>query len=160
MSHCIQLYCAACKQYAFWTLLTHNHLCSRTSHSADRAQAKKKKTNSMCFLQYDEAKTELSDLKEKYEKTEQEKQSLTEELEDCKANMKELQEKGTKVSASLPQNQHFFSLNKIINGCLLNTKLRGAFNVEIWTCSWVQTRRQPYLQRKQTLWKLKLCFKF
>lgn len=57
----------------------------------------------MCFLQYDEAKTELSDLKEKYEKTEQEKQSLTEELEDCKATMKELQEKGTMVSASLPQ---------------------------------------------------------
>lgn len=44
---------------------------------------------------------ELSDLKEKYEKTEQEKQSLTEELEDCKSNMKELQEKGTKVSAGL-----------------------------------------------------------
>lgn len=42
---------------------------------------------------------ELTDLKEKYEKTEQEKQSLTEELEDCKANLKELQEKGTKVNS-------------------------------------------------------------
>lgn len=55
----------------------------------------------MCFMQCEEAKTELSDLKEKYEKTEQEKQSLTDELEECKANMRELQEKGTKVSVGL-----------------------------------------------------------
>ncbi|CAB1428693.1 unnamed protein product [Pleuronectes platessa] len=33
---------------------------------------------------------------EKYEKTEQETQSLTDELESCKANMKELQEKESK----------------------------------------------------------------
>lgn len=46
---------------------------------------------------------ELSDLKEKYEKTEQEKQSLIEELQECKGNMKELQEKGTKVSAHIIQ---------------------------------------------------------
>lgn len=53
------------------------------------------------FLQYEEAMTELSDLKEKYEKTEQEKQSITDEFEECKANMKELQDKGTKVSTGL-----------------------------------------------------------
>lgn len=52
-------------------------------------------------MQYEEAKAELSDMKEKCERTEQEKQSLTEEFEDCKANMKELQEKGEKVSSSL-----------------------------------------------------------
>lgn len=52
-------------------------------------------------MQCEEAKLELSDLKEKYEKTEQEKQSLADELEECKANLKELQEKGTKVSAGL-----------------------------------------------------------
>ena len=40
----------------------------------------------------------MSDLKEKYEKTEQEKQLLTVELEECKANMKDIEEKGTKVS--------------------------------------------------------------
>lgn len=55
----------------------------------------------MCFMQYEEAKTELLDLKEKYEKIEQEKQSLAGELEECKSNMKDLQEKGTKVSAGL-----------------------------------------------------------
>lgn len=53
----------------------------------------------MCSPQYEETKTELSDLKEKYEQAEQEKRSLTEELDDCKANMKEYEEKGTKVSA-------------------------------------------------------------
>lgn len=53
----------------------------------------------MCFIQYEEAKTDLLDLKEKYEKTEQEKQSLADELEECKSNMKDIQEKGTKVSA-------------------------------------------------------------
>lgn len=50
-------------------------------------------------MQYEEAQMELSDLKEKCMKTEQEKQSLTDHLEECKANMKELQEKGSKVSA-------------------------------------------------------------
>lgn len=54
-------------------------------------------------MQYEEAKNELSDLKEKYEKTEQEKQSVTDELEECKANMKILQEKGMKVSVVFVQ---------------------------------------------------------
>lgn len=49
-------------------------------------------------MQNEDAKAELSDLKEKYEKAEQEKQALSEELEDCKANMRDLAEKGTKVS--------------------------------------------------------------
>lgn len=75
----------------------------------------------MCFVQYEDAKAELSDLKEKYEKTEQEKQALTEELEDCKANMKDLQERGTKVSAGLIVNKEesHFLFNNIINNCLL-----------------------------------------
>lgn len=71
-------------------------------------------------MQYEEAKTELSDLKDKYEKTEQEKQLLTDEFEECKANMKELQEKETKVSAGLSYT------NKIIYNCLTNNILRGA----------------------------------
>lgn len=41
---------------------------------------------------------ELSDLKERYEKTEQEKQTLTDQLEEFKAGMKDLQEKGSNVS--------------------------------------------------------------
>lgn len=57
---------------------------------------------------------ELSDLKEKYEKTEQEKQSLTDELEGCKANMKELQEKGTKVSGCLSNTLTGFYLKQMI----------------------------------------------
>ncbi|XP_058500072.1 sarcolemma associated protein b isoform X2 [Solea solea] len=44
----------------------------------------------------EEAKAELLDAKDKYEKMEQEKQSLTDELDGCKANMKEIQERGTK----------------------------------------------------------------
>lgn len=43
-------------------------------------------------------------MKEKYDKAEQEKQALTEELEDCKANMKDLADKGTKVSVVLAVN--------------------------------------------------------
>lgn len=77
------------------------HFSNVWPQHAPKSFAPEKIINLMCFIQYEEAKTELSDLKEKYEKTEQEKQSLTEELEDCKANMKELQEKGTKVSAGL-----------------------------------------------------------
>lgn len=49
--------------------------------------------------QNEDTKVELSDWKEKYEKAEQEKQALSEELEDCKANMRDLTERGTKVSA-------------------------------------------------------------
>lgn len=41
---------------------------------------------------------ELSDLKERYEKTEQEKQTLTDQLEEFKAGMEDLQEKGSNVS--------------------------------------------------------------
>lgn len=45
---------------------------------------------------------ELSGLKERYEKTEQEKQVLTDQLEEFKANMKDLEERGSKVSTDLP----------------------------------------------------------
>lgn len=56
-------------------------------------------------------------MKEKYEKAEQEKQAISEELEDCKANMKDLAEKGTKVSAVLAANsteESCFLFNKTI----------------------------------------------
>lgn len=59
----------------------------------------------ICFVQYEEARMELSDLKEKYEKVEQEKQLVTDELEACRANMEELQGKGTKVSTDLSNAQ-------------------------------------------------------
>ena len=50
-------------------------------------------------MQNEDCKTELSDLKGKYEKAEQEKQSITDELQACHAEMKLLQEKGSKVRA-------------------------------------------------------------
>lgn len=53
-------------------------------------------------MQYEEAQIELSDLKERYEKTAQEKQMLTDQLEEFKASMKDLEEKGSKVSGGLP----------------------------------------------------------
>ena len=49
------------------------------------------------LAQNQECKTELSDLKEKYETAEQEKQSMDDELQACRAEMKLLQEKGSKV---------------------------------------------------------------
>lgn len=78
----------------------------------------------LCSPQYEETKTELSDLKEKYEQAEQEKRTLAEELDDCKANMKDLEEKGTKVRAELSQDQQltvFLSFSTLI---MVATKLR------------------------------------
>ncbi|XP_041702701.1 sarcolemmal membrane-associated protein [Coregonus clupeaformis] len=46
--------------------------------------------------EYEETQTELSDLKEKFETTEQEKQSITDELGECKADLKMQREKGNK----------------------------------------------------------------
>lgn len=60
-----------------------------------------KENLSFCFLQYDEAQTELLDLKEKCQKAEQEKQLLSDQLEEYKANMEDLQEKGSKVRTNL-----------------------------------------------------------
>ncbi|CAB1329278.1 unnamed protein product, partial [Coregonus sp. 'balchen'] len=51
--------------------------------------------------EYEETQTELSDLKEKFETTEQEKQSITDELGECKADLKMQREKGNKVSYPL-----------------------------------------------------------
>uniref|UniRef100_A0A8C0BGF2 Sarcolemmal membrane-associated protein n=1 Tax=Buteo japonicus TaxID=224669 RepID=A0A8C0BGF2_9AVES len=48
--------------------------------------------------EYERTQTVLSELKAKYEMAEQENQSLTEELKQCKENLKLLQEKGNNVS--------------------------------------------------------------
>ncbi|NXD63876.1 SLMAP protein, partial [Eolophus roseicapillus] len=48
--------------------------------------------------EYERTQTVLSELKAKYEMAEQENQSLTEELRQCKENLKLLQEKGNNVS--------------------------------------------------------------
>ncbi|EMP35639.1 Sarcolemmal membrane-associated protein [Chelonia mydas] len=48
--------------------------------------------------EYEKTQTVLSELKLKFEMTEQEKQSITDELKQCKDNLKLLQEKGNNVS--------------------------------------------------------------
>uniref|UniRef100_A0A8B9EM46 Sarcolemmal membrane-associated protein n=1 Tax=Anser cygnoides TaxID=8845 RepID=A0A8B9EM46_ANSCY len=50
--------------------------------------------------EYERTQVALSELKAKYEMAEQEKQSITEELKQCKENLKLLQEKGNNVSLS------------------------------------------------------------
>nr|KAF6311225.1 sarcolemma associated protein [Myotis myotis] len=46
------------------------------------------------IAQYEKTQTVLSELKLKFEMTEQEKQSITDELKQCKDNLKLLREKG------------------------------------------------------------------
>ncbi|KAJ6668357.1 hypothetical protein lerEdw1_015734 [Lerista edwardsae] len=50
--------------------------------------------------EYEKTQTILSELKLKFEITEQEKQSITDELKQCKDNLKLLQEKGNNVNSS------------------------------------------------------------
>uniref|UniRef100_A0A674D3A8 Sarcolemmal membrane-associated protein n=1 Tax=Salmo trutta TaxID=8032 RepID=A0A674D3A8_SALTR len=49
--------------------------------------------------EYEDTQTLLSDLRQRYERTEQEKRSINEELEQCKFNLKLLQDKGKNVSS-------------------------------------------------------------
>ncbi|XP_037388085.1 sarcolemma associated protein a isoform X1 [Pygocentrus nattereri] len=44
--------------------------------------------------EYEDTQVQLSDLRQRYERTEQEKRSINDELEQCKVNLKLLQEKG------------------------------------------------------------------
>lgn len=81
-------------------------------------------SNALCSPQYEETKTELSDLKEKYEQAEQEKRTLVEELDDCKANMKDLEEKGTKVRADLSQDRQSTVFSSFSTLMVATTKLR------------------------------------
>lgn len=50
-------------------------------------------------MQYEDTQSQLSDLRQRYEQTEQEKRSINDELEQCKVNLKLLQEQGKNVSA-------------------------------------------------------------
>ncbi|XP_072203429.1 sarcolemmal membrane-associated protein isoform X6 [Excalfactoria chinensis] len=60
--------------------------------------------------EYERTQTVLSELKAKYEKAEQEKQSITEELKQCKENLKLLQEKGNNPSILQPVPAVFIGL--------------------------------------------------
>ncbi|KAM9227430.1 sarcolemmal membrane-associated protein isoform 13-T14 [Leptosomus discolor] len=60
--------------------------------------------------EYERTQTALSELKAKYEMAEQENQSLTEELKQCKENLKLLQEKGNNPSILQPVPAVFIGL--------------------------------------------------
>ncbi|XP_062400672.1 sarcolemma associated protein a isoform X6 [Sardina pilchardus] len=60
--------------------------------------------------EYEETQTQLSDLRRRYERTEQEKSSINAELEQCKVNLKLLQEKGKNPSISQPAQAIFIGL--------------------------------------------------
>ncbi|XP_064130407.1 sarcolemmal membrane-associated protein isoform X26 [Loxodonta africana] len=60
--------------------------------------------------EYEKTQTVLSELKLKYEMTEQEKQSITDELKQCKDNLKLLQEKGNNPSILQPVPAVFIGL--------------------------------------------------
>ncbi|XP_056380417.1 sarcolemmal membrane-associated protein isoform X4 [Hyla sarda] len=60
--------------------------------------------------EYENTQTKLSELKVTFEKTEQEKQMIAEELKQCKENLKLLQEKGNNPSALFPVPAVFFGV--------------------------------------------------
>ncbi|XP_051528415.1 sarcolemma associated protein a isoform X4 [Myxocyprinus asiaticus] len=60
--------------------------------------------------EYDDTQNLLSDLRQRYEQTEQEKHSINDELEQCKANLKLLQEKGSNPSILQPVQAIFIGL--------------------------------------------------
>lgn len=49
-------------------------------------------------VQYEDTQSQLSDLRQRYEKTEQEKLNIHQELEQCRSNLKLLQDKTSSVS--------------------------------------------------------------
>ncbi|XDV51203.1 hypothetical protein PO909_020127 [Leuciscus waleckii] len=60
--------------------------------------------------EYDDTQILLSDLRQRYEQTEQEKCSINDELEQCKVNLKLLQEKGSTPSILQPVQAIFIGL--------------------------------------------------
>ncbi|XP_072521590.1 sarcolemma associated protein a isoform X4 [Salminus brasiliensis] len=60
--------------------------------------------------EYEDTQVQLSDLRQRYERTEQEKCSINDELEQCKVNLKLLQEKGKNPSILQPVQAIFIGL--------------------------------------------------
>uniref|UniRef100_A0A8C9VKE4 Sarcolemmal membrane-associated protein n=1 Tax=Scleropages formosus TaxID=113540 RepID=A0A8C9VKE4_SCLFO len=67
-------------------------------------------THDPSLVQYEDTQSQLSDLKVKYERTEQEKRSIHQELEQCRVNLKLLQEKGSNPSILQPAPAIFIGL--------------------------------------------------
>ncbi|KAK7884159.1 hypothetical protein WMY93_027282 [Mugilogobius chulae] len=72
--------------------------CVKLQTQLDEANSRSDTLQKEC----DSALVELSSVKETYEKTAQQNQLLVDELNQCKENIKEIQEKGTKTSLMLP----------------------------------------------------------
>ncbi|KAK6320771.1 hypothetical protein J4Q44_G00077470 [Coregonus suidteri] len=60
--------------------------------------------------EYEDTQTSLSDLRQRYERTEQEKRSINEELQQCKVNLKLLQDKSKNPSILQPVQAIFIGL--------------------------------------------------
>nr|XP_046194306.1 sarcolemma associated protein a isoform X8 [Oncorhynchus gorbuscha] len=73
-------------------LLDANKLQSQLTQAASRTQSLQR--------EYEDTQTLLSDLRQRYDRTEQEKRSINEELEQCKFNLKLLQDKGKNIGWS------------------------------------------------------------
>ncbi|XP_064860739.1 sarcolemma associated protein a isoform X4 [Oncorhynchus nerka] len=69
-----------------------NKLQSQLTQAASRTQSLQR--------EYEDTQTLLSDLRQRYDRTEQEKRSINEELEQCKFNLKLLQDKGKNIGWS------------------------------------------------------------
>ncbi|XP_055725953.1 sarcolemma associated protein a isoform X10 [Salvelinus fontinalis] len=79
-----------------------NKLQSQLTQAASRTQSLQR--------EYEDTQTLLSDLRQRYERTEQEKRSINEELEQCKFNLKLLQDKGKNPSILQPVQAIFIGL--------------------------------------------------
>ncbi|XP_064860762.1 sarcolemma associated protein a isoform X11 [Oncorhynchus nerka] len=79
-----------------------NKLQSQLTQAASRTQSLQR--------EYEDTQTLLSDLRQRYDRTEQEKRSINEELEQCKFNLKLLQDKGKNPSILQPVQAIFISL--------------------------------------------------
>ncbi|MEQ2220363.1 hypothetical protein ILYODFUR_004672 [Ilyodon furcidens] len=89
--------------------LENQHLqdASRLKNQLDQAQAR---THTL-QKEYEDTQSQLLDLRQRYEKTEQEKLNIHQELEQCRSNLKLLQDKTTSLSADSPHHP-YCSLSK------------------------------------------------
>ncbi|KAK2861660.1 hypothetical protein Q5P01_001193 [Channa striata] len=88
--------------------LENQHLqdASRLKSQLDQAQAR---THTL-QREYEDTQSQLSDLRQRYEKTEQEKLNIHQELEQCRSNLKLLQDKTTSPSILQPVQAIFMGL--------------------------------------------------
>ncbi|KAM4583250.1 sarcolemma associated protein a isoform 6-T6 [Fundulus diaphanus] len=84
----------------------HQQDASRLKNQLDQAQAR---THTL-QKEYEDTQTQLLDLRQRYEKTEQEKLNIHQELEQCRSNLKLLQDKASSPSILQPVQAIFMGL--------------------------------------------------